>query len=309
MNALKGVFLYKLPVKLVALFAACVLWAFVMNEQNPSMEGGFSVPITIQNSPAETVVTQSTEGVRVKLRGPRSAFAAAEAEEFKAYINLEGLTPGEHSLRVQTNTPQGFEVVSVVPDMVTVNLDPIVDKRMPIRLSRRGASPPGMTVDSIKPDTTMVTLVGPQSAVARVDEVVGVVQIPRATAGDADVEVTLMAESADDQPIEGVRVVPQVILARIGFAPGISRKIFDIKPVFEGVVGEGYAVTGVKVEPSRIEAAGTSTSLAVISALDTEAISVSELTSTTKRTVRLVLPEGVTVADRNVVVTIQIERK
>ena len=43
MNELKGVLLYKLPVKIVALLAACVLWVIVMSDQNPSMEGGFSV--------------------------------------------------------------------------------------------------------------------------------------------------------------------------------------------------------------------------------------------------------------------------
>ena len=309
MNELKGFFLYKLPVKIVALLAACVLWAFVMNDQNPSMEGGFSVPITMLNAPGETSIKQSAESVRVKLRGPRSVFASAESEEIKAVVDLAGLAPGEHPLRVQTTTPQGFEVISVTPDTVTITLDPIVEKRIPIRLSRKGASPQGMTVDSITPDTRVATLVGPQSAVARVDEVVGVVQIPREATGDADVEVTLTTEDTDDQPVESVRVVPQVIMAHVGFAPGISRKVIDVKPVFEGAVGAGYAVTGVKVEPSRIEAAGTGSALSSISALNTEAIPVSELTATTQRSARLMLPDGVSVANATVTVTIEIEKK
>ena len=118
MNSLKGFFLHNLAAKTVAFIAACVLWVFVMNDQNPAMESGFSVPLVVLNPPSEARVTQSTESVRVKLRAPRSVFADTSADEIKAFVDLAGLEPGTHPLHVQTVVPQGLEVVSVAPETV-----------------------------------------------------------------------------------------------------------------------------------------------------------------------------------------------
>ena len=41
MNSLKEFFLHNLTAKIVALLAACVLWIFVMNDQNPATESTF----------------------------------------------------------------------------------------------------------------------------------------------------------------------------------------------------------------------------------------------------------------------------
>ena len=116
MNRLKEIFLHNLPVKMVALVAAFVLWIFVMNDQNPATESSYSVPVVILNRPAETRVTQSAESVRIRLRAPRSALAATNADEIKAFVDLAGLEPGEHPLHVQTVIPPGIEVVSVTPE-------------------------------------------------------------------------------------------------------------------------------------------------------------------------------------------------
>ncbi|MBQ8699949.1 MAG: hypothetical protein IJ521_13295, partial [Schwartzia sp.] len=96
MNRLKEIFLHNLPVKMVAVVAAFVLWIFVMNDQNPATESSYSVPVVILNRPAETRVTQSAESVRIRLRAPRSALAATSADEIKAFVDLAGLEPGEH---------------------------------------------------------------------------------------------------------------------------------------------------------------------------------------------------------------------
>ena len=172
MNSLKGIFLHNLTVKIVALVAACALWVFVMNDQNPPTESGYSVPVATLNRPTESRVTQSAETVRIKLRAPRSVLAATNADEIKAFVDLAGLEPGTHPLHVQTVIPQGLEVVSVTPDTVAFTIDPIVQKRMPVRLVRTGAPAPGLTVAGIEPDTQTVTIVGPQSVISKVTEVV-----------------------------------------------------------------------------------------------------------------------------------------
>ena len=309
MNSLKDFFLHNLTAKIVALLAACVLWIFVMNDQNPATESTFSVPVTVLNPPNEARVTQNAESVRVKLRAPRSILAEASANEVHAFVDLGGLEPGIHPLHVQAVIPQGMEIVSVTPETVTFTIDPIIQKRMPLRLIRTGAPPAGLTVASIEPDTRMVTIIGPQSIVKTVTETVGTVQVPNMATGDLDIDVTLLPVNEDGESVEDVRVVPKVISAHVNFARSLSRKVVDVKPTIEGAVASGYTLSDIRVEPSRVELAGTSAALDAVTTLSTEPIPVVGLTEQTERTVALVLPEGVTVTNKMVTVRLLIKKQ
>ncbi len=308
MNSLKGFFLHNLPVKIVALLAACILWAFVMNDQNPSMESGFSVPLAVLNPPGESKVTQNAENVKIKLRAPRSIFATISPDEIKAFVDLAGLEPGMHPIHVQTVIPQGVEVISVTPDLVKFTIDPIIQKRMGVRIVRSGDAPAGWTVAGIEPETNTVTVVGPQSIIGKVAEVVGTVVVTNAAAGDTDVDVSLLAVDEDGEVVEDVRIVPKVISARISFARSLARKVVGVKPVVEGAAASGYKVAEVSVEPSRVEITGMGAALDAVTTLSTEPISVAGLTESTNRTVSLALPEGVTVTNKMVNVRIEVKK-
>ncbi len=309
MNSLNGIFLHNLTKKIVMLVAAFAIWVFVMNDQNPATESSFSVPVVTLNPPAEARVTQDAEGVKIKLRAPRSALAQLGTDEIKAFVDLAGLEPGTHPIHVQTVVPQGVEIVSVSPETVAFTIDPIIQKRMPIRLVRTGAPPSGLTVASIEPDTRMVTIVGPQSVVKIVSEVVGTVAVPSTVNGDLDIDVSLLPVDDDGEHVEAVRVVPKVISAHVSFARSLSRKVVDVKPTVEGSVASGYTLTDIRVEPSRIELAGTSAALDAMTALSTEPIPVVGLTESTERTVALMVPEGVTVTNKMVNVRLVIKKQ
>ena len=309
MNSLKGIFLHNLTTKIVMLIAAFALWIFVMNDQNPPTESTFSVPVVTLNASSEARVMQDSERVKVELRAPRSVLAETRTEEIKAFVDLAGLEPGTHPLHVQTVIPHGLEVVSVTPDMVTFTIDPIIQKRMPIRLVRTGASPPGRTVAGIEPETSMVTIVGPQSVINTVSEVVGEVAVPSEASGDVDVDVSLYPTNEEGYALENVRVVPKLISAHVSFARSLSRKVVDVKPNIEGSVPSGYTLADIRVEPSRVELAGVSSELDAVTTLSTEPIPVAGLTETTERTVSLALPLGVTVTDKMVTVRLVVKKQ
>ena len=248
--------------------------------------------MTVLNPPGESRITQDAETVKIKLRAPRSIFAVISSDEIKAFVDLAGLEPGTHPMHVQTVIPQGVEVLSVTPDLVKFTIDPIVQKRMGVRIVRSGEAPAGWTVAGIDPETRTVTVVGPQSVVATVAEVVGTVVVSNATAGDADIEVSLQAVDEDGEVVESVRIVPKVISARVRYARSLARKVVDVKPTVEGTAAPGYTISEIRVEPARVELAGTGAALDAVTTLSTEPISAADLTESTSRTVSLVLPEG-----------------
>ena len=48
---LQNLFRKNLPVKILALIASIIMWGYVMNEENPSVNGRYTVPVEIVNAP------------------------------------------------------------------------------------------------------------------------------------------------------------------------------------------------------------------------------------------------------------------
>ena len=115
-NRINSIFRRNLPAKILALCVAVILWVVVMNDQNPAIEGSFNVPLAVVNSPEGYKITKSEDSVKIKVRGPRSLFVTATADDFRAYVDLDGAQDGKQDCKVQTALPQGFELVEVAAD-------------------------------------------------------------------------------------------------------------------------------------------------------------------------------------------------
>ena len=308
MNRINSIFRRNLPAKILALFVAIILWVVVMNDQNPSIEGSFTVPVAVVNAPEGYKITKSDEDVKIKVRGPRSLFVSASAEDFRAYVDLSGAEAGKAEYKVQTALPQGFELVEVQPEVVTFDLDQVVQKRMRADVTVTGSSAAGTTVAKVSQDASFVTLEGPQSAIDTVVRVVGYVGLAGNNT-DFDVTVPLTALTADGREVQGVRVVPQTTSVSVQLARGLSKKIVSIHPVLADDLADGYQLGDVRTDPIKIEIAGDAKTIESLTAVDTETIDLAKFTSNQKITVKLALPSGVTVTNPDVVVSIEIKKK
>jgi len=308
MNRINSLFRRNLPAKLLALAVAVILWVVVMNEQNPAIEGSYAVPLVVVNAPEGYKITKSDDSVKIKVRGPRSLFVATSAEDFRAYVDLDGVPAGKTDCKVQTALPQGFELVEVQPETVTFDLDQVIQKRMRADVTVTGSSAAGTTVAKVSQDASFVTLEGPQSAIDTVVRVVGYVGLA-GNSNDFDLTVPLTALNADGREVQGVRVVPQTTVVSVQLARGLSKKIVSIHPVLADDLQPGYQLGDVRTDPIKIEIAGDSKTIESLSAVDTETIDLAKFTTNQKLTVKLALPTGVTVTNPDVIVNIEITKK
>ena len=81
MTSLRGMVQHNLPIKIAALIVAVVLWLYVMNDQNPAIDGSYQVPVTIENAPEGYQLGSDTDKVTIRVRGPRSLFGFSCARE------------------------------------------------------------------------------------------------------------------------------------------------------------------------------------------------------------------------------------
>ena len=308
MNRINSIFRRNLPAKIVALGVAVVLWVVVMSDQNPAIEGSFTVPVAVVNSPEGYKVTKSEDTVKIKVRGARSLFVSATADDFRAYVDLGGAEAGKQSYKVQTALPQGFELVEVQPETVEFNLDKIIQKQVRADVIVTGNSAPGTTVAKVTQASSIVTIEGPQSAVESVTRVVGYVGLS-GNSTDFDLQVPLTALNADGRQVHDVKVVPSVTEVTVQLARGLTKKIVTIHPVLDGSLPDDLTLSEVRTDPIKLEIAGESKVLAPLSSVDTEKIDLSKVTGSEKLTVRLNLPNGVTVTNPEISVNIVVKKK
>ena len=205
--------------KLIALIAAFCMWVFVMADQDPEIEGSYTVPVTISNAPYEFIALYDDKTVTVDARAPRSNFIKYDANAFRVYANLEGLAEGEHQISPQVIMPQGFELVETQPSIIKVKLDPMQEQQMPIELVTAGAVAQDAAVKDIQKSMDFVTVVGPKSFVEQAAKVVGTLNLNGNTSS-FEQQIPMKAIDAKGNVVSRVRVVPSVITVAIDIESG-----------------------------------------------------------------------------------------
>jgi len=296
---------HNLPIKIAALIVAVVLWLYVMNDQNPAIDGSYQVPVTIENAPEGYQLGSDTDKVTIRVRGPRSLFVSADASDFHARVNLADFVEGERAYTVETSIPYGFELVNISPDKIMINLDRMVEKTLKASLTISGTPATGYTVDKVIPEDEAVKVQGPRSLVDQVVHVAGHINLSGQSRDDV-AQVTLVALNTDGREVAGVTLVPSSTAVTVKLARGLTRKVVEVQPHPRSDLAPNLKLEGVTVTPARIEIAGTEDVISKISVIGTEEFSLADVRATEKREVRLQLPEGVTVTNPHVTVEIKV---
>ena len=300
---------HNLVAKIVAVVSAIVLWGYVMNDQNPAIESSFTVQVQLRNAPDGYKITQGTPTVKVKVRAARSLFVNSSAEDFKAYVDLKDAENGKHSYKVHVETPQGFEVVEENPGSIDVTLDRIIERRVRATINVNGVPAPGVTVAKVNQASSKVVIEGPESAVNEVDRVIGYIGLNGNNDSDFALQVPLTPINVDGREVQGVTVNPTSMYVTVQMARGLRTKIVTVKPALTGSLNGELELVSAKVDPVKIESAGDEAKTSTVSSLSTEPISLADVTKNMDKTVKLILPDGVTVTNPDVVVHLVVKAK
>lgn len=292
--------------KLIALIAAFFMWVFVMAEQDPPIDGSYTVPLTISNAPYELMPICAEKTILVEARAPRSNFVKYDANAFRAYANLEGLSEGDYQITPRVIMPQGFELVETKPPTVNVKLDPLIERQMPIEILTTGNVAPDAAVKEIIKSLDMVTVVGPKSFVEQASRVYGTVNLSD-NASSFELQIPMRTVDDKENPIPFARVVPSVITVSVDIESGIRKRIVPIVP--ELTAPEGWELTNITVEPAQVEISGAESAVNSIFTLKTEPFTVQTGQRLFKSTLKLIVPEGVKISGEEVTVSAEVIRR
>lgn len=305
---LQNLFRKNLPVKILALIAAIIMWGYVMNEENPSVNGRYTVPVEIVNAPEGYDVNMGVREVTLKVRAPRSLMAAAHESDFKAVIDLSGDTEGEYDEKIRTVIPQGFELLGMSDDTVHVTMEALIAHGVPVDIVVNGKAAQGMELGDIKPAQQYVNVYGPRHLVDSIAKASGKIRLADNNS-DFTMRVKLTAVTADGENINDLAVLPGELDVTVQLVPGEDKKIVPVKPAVNGILPEGYVMGEVTVQPNQVEVAGANKTLADIKSVDTVPVSLHGVTSTLDKDVELSLPEGIASTVKKVTLHIVIKSK
>ena len=301
-----NVFRRNLLQKLIALVAAFCMWVFVMADQDPPIDGSYTVPLTISNAPYELIPICREKTIIVETRAPRSNFVKYDSNAFRVYANLEGLNDGEHQLTPRVVMPQGFELLEIKPDTIKVKIDPLIEQQMPVELKISGAIAQDATIRDMVKSMEVVTVVGPKSFVEHVTKVYGNMNL-NGNASSFEMQIPMNAVDAKDNVVPRVRVVPSVITVSVDIESGVKKRIVPVIP--ELSVADGWELTKVSVEPAQMEIVGAESAVNSIVTLRTEPFVVQTGQRFFKGTLRLLVPDGVSVKTDEITVSAEVVRK
>ena len=166
-----------LPLRMVALLLACVLWFFVSAPRRERFrERLITASISVVAVPSHLVITTTIpSGVAVRVRGRSSDLRALASQSLEASVDLSAIREAgevEITLRPQyLNVPQGIEVVSIEPNKFRFRVERLRQRVVAIRPFLVGEAPAGYVIGdaTAEPPTALVS--GPASSIAKLTEV------------------------------------------------------------------------------------------------------------------------------------------
>ena len=308
MNRIQSIFRHNLPAKILALLGAVVLWFFVMNDQNPSVNSTFTVPVYTINGPDGYTVKLNPRDVTVKVKAPRASFTATKPDDFKAYVDLEDAVEGTNKLKVRTVVPQGFEVVDISDEIIEVTMEALVEKQLAVNIQVTGNTGAHSALDKIIPEKDSVKVTGPRTNVERVNRVVGYINLANNTS-DFTMKVKLTPIDVDGNIVDSVSLSTQEIDVTAKILSGVDKKVVSIKPAYSGVPAQNFEVSVVSVQPDKVEITGKTEVLEKLSEIFTDTVVVDGANADIIKDVNLVLPDGIISPSQKVKVKIQIKKR
>jgi YbbR domain-containing protein len=159
--------------KVLSVGLALLLWMVVSGEE--TVERGLRVPLELQQVPAGIeLLGDVPTTVDVRVRGASGTLSRVGAGDVFAVLDLRTARSGRRLFPLgpdQVRVPFGVEVAQVTPSAVALAFEMSAARQVPVVPSADGRPAPGYVVGPMVAEPRSVEVIGPESAVKRVTEV------------------------------------------------------------------------------------------------------------------------------------------
>lgn len=295
---------------ILSVLLAVVMWAFVVTSTNPSVNRTFrNVPILVQNKDTlekkgYTIIgLEENTNVNIRLEGSRDKIVNLKENDIQASIDVADISEGIQSVSVKVDTPSGVSLSMIDPQDININVQKIVQKKLPVNLVIKDSLKDGKSVKVNEQSLKEITVKGPVSQINKIDRVDVNINDPAYLDGKIhNIDIHLLDK--DGKEVTGVEMSDSDI--NVSFTVTETRR-FKIKLQTYGEVDYGYEVKTYNISPSDLVLKGNGKVLDNIDHIETYPVNIANLKADKSGEVRLNLPEGVELYDGQNPVNYKIE--
>lgn len=162
--------------RLFSLLLAVLLWLLAAGDGSlGEAERTVNLAVEVQNLPADLVLVEPPESVKVRIRGLTPLLNRGEGA-ISASINLAGAQEGTETYNVEVTAPLGIQILGVTPGWVSVYTEELQEAAFPVTLALLGVERAELAAQ-LKPQPPVVTLKGARSMLEQVDHVVAYLNV------------------------------------------------------------------------------------------------------------------------------------
>ena len=298
----------KWHLRIICLLLAVILWFVIINEQNPTSEGSYTVPVTVENLNSQYIASNVPTQVYVRLQGPRNTIINIGASDLKAYVDLSNAQEGEMEVALHLQVPKGTELKKQSITTTKVYIDRYAVKEIKLTPHLVGKMAPNLSISSMKMVPDKVVVSGAQRLINTVNR--AVVDIP---VKDQHENFSVMSNirllREDGSPVEGLEMTPWQSNITVNMMENaVSKKI----PVYVSTIGsvsDGLAVKKVTAIPTMIEVRGTQDVINSITSINLSPINVTGINRSTEWEMAVPTVQGAVFDPDTIRVSIEVGNK
>lgn len=262
------------------------------------------IPVEVAGLPTGLFVDSiSPKMVALTVSGSASTINDLAAGGLQASVDLTAARVGSAQYYVLTHVPIGLQGIKATPADVTIVVEKLGQVNTTVVPNVTGVVPAGYGLGVASVSPKLVTLTGPGSALAQVDQTVVSVDVQSKTA-PVTVQVAPVAIDKNGQRVPNVTVIPSEVTVTVPIA-ALPAAQAVVDPQVSGRPAAGYAVTGVTATPTSVAVTGAAGPLTRV---QTQTVTVTGATASIRQVEPVIPPPGATAQPATVEVTVTIVR-
>jgi YbbR domain-containing protein len=301
----------------LAVVLALAAWAAAVNTEDPIEERPFPTPIPIEYAGLSDdllITNEHPQSALVTLRAPASVWSNISAADIRLIADLTGLGQGGYRVVLRSEVALSPAIVTEsIPESVTVKLEPLSTKSVPVQILTSGEPALGFRSEDALVTPSVISVGGPEDSVERVVAARGEI----ALAGRRETFEQIVTLTPVDEEGKEVELATLDIETAQVEVPIYEAEQYRPVSVIAEITGQDdlqatgyYRVSGIAVSPGIVVVFSSDQEAldALPGFVKTAPLDISKATADIERRLPLDLPEGISpVGDQTVTVVIRIE--
>ena len=315
LRGIKNFFTKNMALKVIAFVFAMLLWGYVLTDQKPMREKEVPNVATSFDGEAELIAqgycvrgdrSEILQNVLVKVRTQITNYAYVTPSSIIASISLRNISEARvYELPIQASVTSSLGVVqSITPATVSVEIDTVVTKTIPITTTFSGELPDGYWADMDALTTTSrLDITGPKTDISTITHGECVVDLSdRTSTIYSTFDVTLYDKNNNVVSSDIVIGTLPTATVRLPIYPTKLVPV-DVESALVGAdnLAANHEIIKAVATPDTVRLVGEQAALEKIDSISLEPIAVNGLDTTMTVSGTLIVPDGVRLLDSETV--------